>query len=357
MYKLKRLALRVHPHHAAMIERTLSILFCIVIFTGQASAVVRFQDRSLTINQSNPGSTATYTVSFKYATQTAVGSVDMLFCIDPIPYHPCVSPPGLDVSQAVLASQTGEAGFGISTQTPNHLVLSRASPAVVGSDQSTYVFTGIVNPTYQTHSFSIRMTNYASTDATGPFINIGAVVTQITDDIVLQAQVPPMLIFCMAQEVSTDCTQSEGGNESDLGDLDADRTLYAQSQMAVGTNASSGFVITANGTSMAAGTHEIAALNAPTPSLPGNNQFGLNLAENSTPDIGHEPDGAFTNAVATSDYNQPNKFMFRDGDVVASAPNVSLIRRFTTSYIVNVRPDLRAGVYTTTITYICSGRF
>jgi len=321
------------------------------------SAVVRFQQRSLLVDSAAPGATTTYTVSMEYATQTNIGSLDMLFCIDPIPYEPCVPPTGLDVSHAVLSSQTGETGYSITTRTANHLVLSRTPTMVQGDVQSSYVLTGIVNPTYTVHSFSIRLSNYASQNATGPVVDLGSVITQINDSIVLQAQVPPMLIFCLAKEVSENCDSADGGNYEDVGTLSPSQTLTAQSQMAVGTNASGGFAITINGETMSSGLSVINALSSPTASIKGSDQFGVNLVANSSPDIGNNPDGDSTNAIAAANYSQPNKYMFHDGDVIASSPNVSLIRRFTVSYIVNANQNLRAGVYTTTLTYICSGRF
>lgn len=309
------------------------------------------------LSTTEAGATATYTVSFKYTSQVAVGSLDMLFCVDPIPQDPCVPPTGLDVSHAVISSQSGETGFHIASQNSNHILLARPSPAVVGNEQSSYSLSGIVNPTYMDHSFSIRLSDYASTDGSGPLIDLGSVVTQITNSIFIDTQVPPILIFCMAQVVAMDCSSVDGGNYSDLGTLDPNNTLDAQSQMAVGTNASQGFVITANGTTMAAGTHVIDAPVTPTASVPGVNEFGINLVANSSPNIGHDPEGPSLNAVVSPNYAQADKFMYKDGDVVASSPNVSLMRRFTTSYVVNSNPDLRAGVYTTTITYICTGRF
>lgn len=357
MHKLKRFWLHLHPHQVATIEKTLSILICFIMLSGHTSAVIRFGDRSLMIDRSEPGVTTNYRVSFSFTTQVPVGSVDMKFCIDPIPYMPCDPPTGLDVSHAVLSSQTGETGFGISTQTSNHLVLSRISPAVVGSAQSTYVFTGVVNPTSMAHSFSIRLSDYASTDATGTPIDVGSVVNMITNDIFLETQVPPILTFCLAQKVSADCTFSEGGNFSDLGNLSPDETLFAQSQMGIGTNASSGFAVAAYGTPMAAGTHIIDPLPVPSPSKKGTNQFGINLVANTDPVVGADPDGPFLNAVTMTDYGIPNRFKYINGDRLAYAPNVSLVRRFTTSYIVNVSPSLPAGVYATTITYICTGLF
>ena len=290
-----------------------------------------------------------------YTTQTAIGSVDMLFCINPIPTATCVAPPGLDVSQAVLSAQTGETGYSVTTQTSNHLVLSRTA-AIVGNTPSTYTFENVTNPTSMPTSFAIRLADYASSNATGPVLDLGSVVSQVTSGILLQTQVPPMLIFCVGQQVSDDCASADG-SYTNMGTLSSDKTLIAHSQMAVGTNASGGYAITINGTSMEAGSNVITPLATPTVSAPGNSQFGVNLRANTSPVVGGDPDGASSNATPMNNYNTPNLFMFKDGDIVATASNVSLVRRFTVSYMVNVPPDLRAGVYTTTLTYICTGRF
>ena len=108
---------------------------------------------------------------------------------------------------------------------------------------------------------------------------------------------------------------------------------------------------------MSAGTSVIDAPPNPTNSIPGTNQFGINLVKNSSPSIGSDPEGDWANAVASTDYGISNKYKYASGDVVAYSPNVSLMKKFTVSYIVNSRGDLRPGVYTTTITYIASGRF
>jgi len=355
---------RLQPYWAT-IQTTLILFAALFVFTSGAFATVvsRLQDRSLFINNAEPGARSSYTISFRFNTISTVGSIDFLFCVDPIPnnstgYHPCIPPAGLDVSSAVLSNQVGESGFNIAVRSSNHITLSR-TPAVVGAGMSSYTFDNILNPTSAAvaHSYAIRLSTYASTDTSGPIIDLGSVLTQVTNDITLETQVPPMLIFCVAATVSQDCGSSAGGNYSDMGDLSPSSTLTATSQMAVGTNASNGFVITANGPTMEAGANIINSLSVPTPSAPGNSQFGINLVANTVPAVGSDPDGAFTNAVVNPNYAQQNQYAYNDGDEVALSPSVSLVRRYTVSYIVNAPPTLRPGVYTTTITYICTGRF
>jgi hypothetical protein len=356
MQVLKRLWFGLLSYRFLYFYTVVLLVAAFMSYTADATVVIRFQNRSLLIANSEPGATTKYVVSLTYTTQTTVGSLDMQFCIDPIPDQPCVAPAGLNLSNAVLSDQTGETGYSMNLVAPNHIILSR-TPAVVGQTPSTYTFENIVNPTYMVHSYSIRLSDYASTDATGPIIDLGSVVSQVANGVFLETQVPPILVFCVAAQVDPLCNAPGGGNYQDMGDLDSEKTLTTVSQMGAGTNASNGYAITVHGTTMAAGTHTISPLETPTVSTPGNSQFGINLVENSSPAIGHDPDGSSANAVVSTNFDIPNKFYYHDGDEVASAPNVSLVRRFTVSYIVNVPPKLRAGVYTTTLTFICTGRF
>jgi hypothetical protein len=356
MQMFRRLYLGLLSWRMIMFHTLVLLLCSFMIFTAQARIVIRFEPRSLFVYDINPGATTKYQVTLGYTTQTSVGSLDMQFCIDPIPYDPCVAPTGLDLTNATLSDQTGETGYSLQLLSSNHVLLTR-TPAVAGNTLSTYTLDNVVNPTFESHSFAIRLSDYASTDGSGPIIDLGSVTTQITEPIIIETQVPPILVFCVAAQVSLNCGTTSGGNYADMGNLKPDETLRATSQMAAGTNASNGYTIGIYGTTMQAGSHVINALTTPTASAIGNSQFGINLVANTDPVLGQDPDGAFTNAVVDSGYSQANKFLFNDGDEVASAPAVSLVRRFTVSYIVNSPPDLRPGVYTTTLTYICAGRF
>jgi hypothetical protein len=337
-------------------EELIALVLVLFIFITPTSAAMRFQDRSLYMNSTLPGATTSYTVSFRYMSPHPVGSVDMLFCVDPIPYHECVTPPGMNVSNATLGSQTGEMGFSILSKSTNHIVLSRAAGSNVNSSSS-YRFDNVVNPNDTSQSFSIRLKSLASTDGTGAQIDFGSVKGQVTDGVEIQTQVPPMLIFCLAQEVDDNCTGTNDTFYTDMGSLNSKSTLTAQSQMAVGTNATGGFAITVNGTPMSAATNVIDSPAVPVKSTPGKNQFGMNLVENIDPAIGKNPEGQWANAIASPNYGTPDMYMYVPGDVVAYSPNVSLMKKFTVSYILNASPSLRAGVYTTTITFIASGRF
>ena len=338
-------------------EEILALFLILVVFVVPADASTRLQQRGLFIRNSEPGVTTDYTVSFRYVTPAAIGSVDLLFCESPIPYEPCVVPPGLSVANATLSSQVGEMGYTIGTRTANHIVLTRAPSMTLSGGLSSYTFSNIINPTSTTRAFSIRLRTHISTDASGAQVDFGSVRGQVTKGIQLETQVPPMLIFCIAQKVEDDCEGTDDIYYRDMGELSPRSTLTAQSQMAVGTNASGGFAITAYGTPPSAGTSVISGLHVPTESRPGSNQFGINLVANNAPQVGKDPEGIWANAIAAPGYETANKYKYVSGDVVAYSPHVSLMKKFTVSYIVNSSEELRAGVYTTTITFIASGRF
>lgn len=359
-HKLYRLHADTHSghHHGIFSEVILMIGLALVIFASPASAAMRFQERSLLMETTEPGATTSYTLSFRYMSPQAVGSLDMLFCVDPIPHHACVTPPGLDVSDAQLSEQAGEDGFTISQRSTNRLVLSRPAEMIDQNVGSVYRFNNIVNPTDESQSFAIRLKSHQSNNATGPQIDFGSVKTQVASGVIIQTQVPPMLIFCVAEEVSENCTETNDNFYTNMGEMSTTDTLVAQSQMSVGTNASGGFAITVNGSPFTAGTSVVPSPTTPTASRPGTNQFGINLVANTAPSVGLDPIGLEnTNIIVSSDYGVQDAYKYEDGDLVAYSPNVSLMGKFTVSYIVNASPDLRAGVYTTTLNYIASGRF
>jgi hypothetical protein len=324
----------------------------------------RFQDRGLYINSARGGDTTYYIISFRYVTPTPVGSIQLEFCTTPIPSLPCDVPAGQDVSAAVLAAQTGETGYSITTQTNNIIVLSRTA-TIPGSSLSTYRLNNVTNPdgtgsnAYfgeppdEKTNFYVRLTSYASTDATGPLIDYGSVASTITPEQSIFTQVPPILIFCVAGTINDDECSDTNGNFVDFGELAPDQTFYTSSEIQASTNASFGYNIYVTGRTMTAGIHTIPALTTPTQSFQGVGQFGMNLATNTTP----APVGPGTNATIDPQYDIPDHFLFNDGDVIVSTTGLTHTRKFTASYIINVPADQDPGVYSTTITYTCLAGF
>lgn len=325
--------------------------------TQQADAV-RFTNRGMYINSGRGGDTTYYIISLQYTTPDTVGSLRLEFCDNPIPSLPCNVPSGLDVSDATLAAQSGEIGFDIDAgqHTQNLIVLTR-TPSMTGNALSSYRFDNMRNPDGEPQDFYVRMTSHSSIDGSGPLIDYGSVTATTTPSIELTTQVPPILIFCVAQQINDDeCTDMEG-NFVDFGELESNQTYTASSEIQARTNAFSGYSIAVTGTTFTSGYRAIPAITTPTESFEGVGQFGINLADNSSPDIGAVPIGPGINGVVSPPYDTTNKFLFNNGDVVATSNNVTRTRKYTASYILNVPADQAPGVYSTTVTYICTAGF
>jgi hypothetical protein len=343
------------------IVATLSLLLATgtFLYNQQQAAAIRFEYRSLYINSSYPGARTFYTVQLQYPRVDPVGSIKILFCTEAIAYLPCDPPTGLDVSGAILNAQSGLTGFSIKSQTQNTIIIGRAVAAPTGLNLSTYNFDNVVNPTGVPDTFYARLTSHASTDGTGPLMDFGSIASSTTQSVGIITQVPPYLVFCTGKVInSADCSDVEGPNFEEFPDPSAEEEMTTTSEMMAYTNARNGLSIVMTGRTLTSGIYEIPPiLDTPEESLPGKGQFGVNLTENSDPDIGDFPVGPGANAVLNSLYTEENKFVFNDGDTLVVSNGVTKPRKFTVSYIINIPPDQRPGVYSTTVTYICTGSF
>lgn len=312
----------------------------------------QLSSRSLYVSNTNPSAVANHSFSFTHTSGDAVGSVLFEYCTNPFMELSCDAPTGLDTSGAALTQQSGEIGFALGETAANRLVIGRSPTS--GNAASSYSFSGIVNPSSK-GTFFVRITTYASQDASGPNIDYGAVASSVAQSVQVGSEVPPILKFCVGLSLGSDCTTTDE-NVVDLGDLTPTRASAGKSQMLAATNAQFGLAIAAYGTTLTSGNNIIPALASPTVSAPGNAQFGFNLVNNSNPDIGQDPVGSGV-ANPTVRYGQVNRYTFTNGDTVATSPAATDTRKFTASYIANVTPSQPPGVYTATITYVCTATF
>lgn len=320
-----------------------------------ANPYPKLLNRSLLIDTSEPGATTDYTMSWRLTNSVAVGSVRLLLCADPYVLDPCSATPPGDFSGASLASQTGAVtGFSIMSQTANEVILTR-TPGSVGTSQSTYVLSDVINPTGLSGTFFIQVFVYASNNATGTPNHISSLANSTAEPIMITTEVPPILYFCAALTIDTWC-ENVNGNHIDYGDLTPALEDAAISQFGVATNALGGYAVTVNGDTMTAGNKIIDALSVPTANTPGTAQFGLNLRANTSPAIGQDVSGIGIGTV-TTDYDTPDLFKYADGDMVASSATGTMFNTFTVTYIVNVPANQPSGVYNTTIAYICTAAF
>lgn len=88
---------------------------------------------------------------------------------------------------------------------------------------------------------------------------------------------------------------------------------------------------------------------------PGVEEFGMNLVDNSSPDIGanlsNDPDGTFADGKIATGYDTPNQFKYAVGDIIAQSPgtlgNQGIGKtNYTISYIAKIKTITPAGFYT-----------
>lgn len=95
--------------------------------------------------------------------------------------------------------------------------------------------------------------------------------------------------------------------------------------------------------------HALTTHSTPTASNPGVEQFGINLAHNTTPAVGAAPQqvpaGQGTFGTADADYQTPNLFKFSSGDVIARSQALSGRTDYTISMVVAIANATPAGHY------------
>jgi len=322
-------------------------------FIGR-SAALQLQSRSLAILSSIPSATTTDTFSFTFPDNSVVGSIEFRYCESSLPEIPCVAPPGLNASGAVLQQpEIGETGFTIASTSANQILITRI-PTATSSEMAQYTFSNIVNPNF-TGSFFGIITTYPTVDGSGAYTDYGGVVSSTATTVGINSYVPPILDFCVGQTVASNCS-STSGDFIDFGNFSPSSTTSASSQMAVATNAQSGVSITTAGATLTSGNNVIVAPSSPTASQVGVDQFGINLRGNSSPSVGADPSGPGV-ITPTAQYDIPNEYDYSDGSQAAYATTATDFRTLTVSYIVNVSSSQSPGVYNTNVTFICTGSF
>jgi len=330
----------------------------------------------------NAGSKASGVVKHEFAitvpSNTNVGSIKFLYCTTAA--DACVTPNGLDTTSATLANQTGATGFTLAAATPNGApYITRPSAAVgtVGPTPLSYELDSVTNPTANNTSFFVRISTYATIDATGAPTDQGTVAASTAEQIYLSGQMPESLVFCTGATIGLtpavtgvpDCATATPGLIAFNQAFSPTDTATATSQMFASTNAGSGYAITVNGPTLTSGSNTISNIAAMDVIHHGISQFGMNLKANtvatSTSPVGSEIDkpsnGTNFRAQPAAGYGTVDNFQFNSADTVANSYDGGAggtdAQIMTVSYIANVPGSLPAGTYSTTLTYICTPTF
>ena len=309
--------------------------------------------RSDQLGSSQANAVTTHSFSVTTATAASVASIRFVFCTSAS--GACTTPSGVVTTSAALTAQSGATGFTIVNTTNGSPYITRVAGAVAASAPLGYTLSNVTNPATTNTTFYVRVSTYTGNDGvTGPIDN-GAIAASTAQQIALTGVTPEILIFCVGTAIPTDCS-SMTGSTVDFGDFSPQATRAATSMMQASTNAAGGYNVTINGTTLASGVNTIPALGAPGASTVGVGQFGLNIRANTAPAIGSDPTGGGTGTYSAG-YSTANQYQFVSGTTVANAAAPTNANTFTSSYIVNIGGAQAAGVYTATMTYICTANF
>ncbi len=327
-------------------------------FAVTNALVSTMPNRYVKLSDSIAGNTAvTYEIGFDTVVAGTIGSVEAEFCEnDPFPGTSCTVPSGFDISSATLLTQSGTNDFIIDAGTTNaHRIVFSRAPSNVGAITFRFEVSGVTNASSIGTQY-MRLTTYTGASRGGSVADIAGVAFSIRGYLDVSTEVPPHLDFCVGVTITQiDCT-SVNGDLIDLGILKTNTAKTGTSQFVGGTNADNGYTVTVSGSPLTSGNNVLKAISNLSVSLPGTNQFGINLRQNIAPSVGSEPVGTGF-ASPSGNYNIPDNFIYNSGGTIVTASSADNYRKFTVSYLANIDNNQPGGYYATTITYIALGNF
>lgn len=142
-------------------------------------------------------------------------------------------------------------------------------------------------------------------------------------------------------------------NAVDLGVLNSSSPSAASVNFSVSSYLSGGYIVRVHGESPTNNSngHFLDPMDGAGGSIPGVEQFGINLVANSNPGIGanpvQQPSGDFAYGTPTTAYNQEDVFKYEDGDTIAESGEETGQTDYTMSIIANVANSTPGGRYQT----------
>lgn len=209
--------------------------------------------------------------------------------------------------------------------------------ATGGSGNSQYI-----NPT-TTGSKTITL-------SVGTGADTGDLVVNILDDdqVSVSATVDESLTFSISDNTIGFGTLSSSDDFFATGDTNGSATETEAHTVIVGTNATNGYTLTINGTTLDAGTPDITAIGSTnTASSAGSEQFGLRATASGGTGAVSAPYAASGFAFDTAAFP----------DEVAAATGASANTTYSVRYVANIAANTEAGVYSATVTYLASANF
>ena len=147
-------------------------------------------------------------------------------------------------------------------------------------------------------------------------------------------------------------TVSIGASSVDLGALTTATTGSGSHTLSVATSAFNGVTVVVSGSTLTSGSDTIDAIGGTAAaSAAGSEQFGINVVDNTSPNIGATRSPSGSNLAPAGAYATADQFAFSSGDTIASSSDPIPDTVLTVSYVANISSSTVSGTYTTTITY------
>jgi len=314
-------------------------------FPAVASAA-QITARSVVLGNSAASASTTYSFTFTLpSTTTNIKSVEIKACQEAS--GSCTAATGFSASSATMTGQPtnmGDATGWTETSTATALRIANATNATNPSGSASVLnFASVQNPS-TTGTFYLQITTFTSSDWTTGATDTGTIAASTADNVTVTATVNESLSFSVASN-SVALTPTLGAGSTGVG----------TSTMSAGTNAGTGYSIRYTGTTLTSGGNTITAMAGGTSST-GSSQFGINLKNNTTPDVGAEATGG--SGTASAGYSSVDNFKFVPaGEQVAGAAGATDATSYTVSYIANIPTSQAPGAYTANINYVATANF
>jgi hypothetical protein len=283
--------------------------------------------RSVAIDSSAVSASTKYTFAFTTAT-AGIKGITFQACSNASGAS-CTPATGFSGASAVHGAITGLTGTWVDDSQAAMMRINNSTGSIAGTDS--VIFNTVTNPS-TTGVFYIWMSTYSDVTYSAP-LDTGTVVASTGSNVTVTANVDETLTFTV------------GASAAMTPGLTSSTTASGSSTMSVLTNAATGYSVTYTGTTLTSGLNTIAAMSLGTKQT-GTAQFGINLRNNTAPDVGVDPTSGATPA---SDYNTIDSFKFVAGTTptaLASRTGVTNTDSYTISYIADIPASQAPGAYT-----------
>lgn len=253
-----------------------------------------------------------------------------------------------DGAQLTLAASPSGTTWGAVRTSATVITLTNGSAAVAaGSVVRIKIGTNATEAATGDQQITSPAAGTATISIAGTMTDSGSISANIisNDQVSVSATVAQSISFAL------------GSNSVSLGTLSSSAATSSTHTMTIATNAPGGMVATVSGLTLTSGSNTISACGSGCASTTGSEQFGINLKDNATPNVGAEASGSAPIGSAATNYDTADSFRFVTGETIASSAAGINSTVFTISYLANISGATEAGTYTTTLTYTVTGTF